>query len=63
MSTIDNLKIDIPDIAAGKVIPYSINKKIQEEEKQKKRDGIAVWALVVSVLSLILSAISLFISR
>ena len=63
MSIIDNLKIDIPDIAAGKVIPYSINKKIQEDAKQKKRDSIAVWTLIVSVLSLILSVASLFIGR
>lgn len=54
-----NLKI--PGIAKGTVIPAKIEmdmlKNEQERKETKRRDRIAVWTLVVAVLTLIATVV------
>ncbi len=57
------MELKIPDIAAGKVVPFSVTKEMMEQEKQKKRDNISVCALVISILSLLVSVVAIFMSR
>ena len=55
----------IPDIAQGKVIPPNIElnmaKSEQERIETKRRDRIAIYALIISAISMIVSIIALFI--
>ena len=55
----------IPNVAQGKVIPYSIElnmaKSEQERKETKRRDRIAIYALIVSAISMVISIIALFI--
>lgn len=58
------MKLDLPDIVAGCVIPHSVEKSIADEEKQQERDRrqsrktnisllLSGIAILVSIISLI----------
>lgn len=55
----------IPDIAQGKVIPPNIElyiaKSEQERKEAKRRDRIAIYTLIFSAITMIVSIIALFI--
>ena len=59
------MDLKIPDIATGKIIPPNIELNIAKEEQERKetkrRDRIAIYALIVSAISMIISIIALFI--
>lgn len=56
-----NPNLKIPGIAKGTVIPAKIEmdmlKNEQERKETKRRDRIAVWTLVVAVLTLIATVV------
>ena len=56
-----NPNLKIPGIAKGTVIPAKIDmdmlKNEQERKETKRRDRIAVWTLVVAVLTLIATVV------
>ena len=56
-----NPNLKIPGIAEGTVIPAKIEmdmlKNEQERKETKRRDRIAVWTLVVAVLTLIATVV------
>lgn len=57
------LDLKIPDIARGAVVPSKVEMDIlkneQERKEMKRRDRIAVYTLIVSALTLIVSIIAL----
>ena len=56
-----SINLKIPGIAKGTVIPAKIEmdmlKNEQERKETKRRDRIAVWTLVVAVLTLIATVV------
>ena len=60
-----HLDFNIPNMAKGTEIPHTVEMQIMKEQQErqdiKRRDRIALYALIISIISMIVSIIALFI--